>query len=103
MTPGIAALGQEAADRIIKTITTFDDFRQRIRPAVHPHARRQATRRTRTRDLADVFNFAQTQPVSASSLVPGAKLRDVGIWRESSGRQKTARSNGIEFDFGRRC
>jgi Protein of unknown function (DUF3768) len=26
MTPGIAALGQEAADRIIKTIVTFDDF-----------------------------------------------------------------------------
>jgi Protein of unknown function (DUF3768) len=26
MTPGIAALGQEAANRIIKTITTFDDF-----------------------------------------------------------------------------
>jgi hypothetical protein len=26
MTPGIAALGQEATDRIIKTITTFDDF-----------------------------------------------------------------------------
>jgi Protein of unknown function (DUF3768) len=26
MTPGIAALGQDAADRIIKTITTFDDF-----------------------------------------------------------------------------
>jgi hypothetical protein len=26
MTPGIAALGQEAADRIIKTITVFDDF-----------------------------------------------------------------------------
>jgi hypothetical protein len=26
MTPGIAALCQEAADRIIKTITTFDDF-----------------------------------------------------------------------------
>jgi hypothetical protein len=36
-------------------------------------------------------------------LLPGAKLRDVGIWRESSGRRKTARSNGIEFDFGRRC
>jgi Protein of unknown function (DUF3768) len=26
MTPDIAALGQEAADRIIKTITVFDDF-----------------------------------------------------------------------------
>jgi Protein of unknown function (DUF3768) len=26
MTPGIAALGQAAADRIITTITTFDDF-----------------------------------------------------------------------------
>jgi hypothetical protein len=26
MTPGIAALGQEATGRIIKTITTFDDF-----------------------------------------------------------------------------
>jgi hypothetical protein len=26
MTPGIAALGQEAADRIIETITVFDDF-----------------------------------------------------------------------------
>jgi hypothetical protein len=26
MTPGIAALGQEAADRTIKTIVTFDDF-----------------------------------------------------------------------------
>jgi hypothetical protein len=26
MTPGIAALGQDAADRIIKTITVFDDF-----------------------------------------------------------------------------
>jgi hypothetical protein len=26
MTPGIAALGQEATDRIIKTITTFDNF-----------------------------------------------------------------------------
>jgi hypothetical protein len=26
MTPSIAALGQPAADRIIKTITTFDDF-----------------------------------------------------------------------------
>jgi hypothetical protein len=26
LTPGIAALGQEAADRIIKTIVTFDDF-----------------------------------------------------------------------------
>jgi hypothetical protein len=26
MTPGIAALGREAADRIIKTITVFDDF-----------------------------------------------------------------------------
>jgi hypothetical protein len=26
MTPGIAALGQEAADRIVKTITVFDDF-----------------------------------------------------------------------------
>jgi hypothetical protein len=26
MTPGIAALGQEAANRIIKTITVFDDF-----------------------------------------------------------------------------
>jgi hypothetical protein len=26
MTPGIAALGREATDRIIKTITTFDDF-----------------------------------------------------------------------------
>jgi hypothetical protein len=26
MTPGIAALGQEATDRIIKTITVFDDF-----------------------------------------------------------------------------
>jgi hypothetical protein len=25
MTPGIAALGQEATDRIIKTITVFDD------------------------------------------------------------------------------
>jgi hypothetical protein len=28
MTPGIAALGQEAADRIMKTITVFDDFCQ---------------------------------------------------------------------------
>jgi hypothetical protein len=28
MTPAIAALGQEAADRIIKTITVFDDFCQ---------------------------------------------------------------------------
>ena len=26
MTPGIAALGQKAADRIVKTITVFDDF-----------------------------------------------------------------------------
>jgi hypothetical protein len=26
MTPGIAALGQDVADRIIKTITVFDDF-----------------------------------------------------------------------------
>jgi hypothetical protein len=26
MTPGIAALGQEAADRLIKTIMVFDDF-----------------------------------------------------------------------------
>lgn len=26
MTPGIAALGREAAERIIKTIATFDDF-----------------------------------------------------------------------------
>jgi hypothetical protein len=26
MTPGIAALGQEATDRIIKTIMTFDNF-----------------------------------------------------------------------------
>ncbi len=26
MTPGIAALGKEATDRIIKTIVTFDDF-----------------------------------------------------------------------------
>jgi hypothetical protein len=26
VTPGIAALGQEAADRIIRTITAFDDF-----------------------------------------------------------------------------
>jgi hypothetical protein len=26
MTPGIAALGQVATDRIIKTITVFDDF-----------------------------------------------------------------------------
>jgi hypothetical protein len=26
MTPGIAALGQEAASRIIKTIAVFDDF-----------------------------------------------------------------------------
>ena len=26
MTPGIAALGQTAVDRIVKTITVFDDF-----------------------------------------------------------------------------
>jgi hypothetical protein len=26
MTPGVAALGQEAVDRIIKTIAVFDDF-----------------------------------------------------------------------------
>ena len=26
MTPGIAALGQTAVDRIVETITTFDDF-----------------------------------------------------------------------------
>ena len=26
MTPGVAALGQEAIDRIVKTITVFDDF-----------------------------------------------------------------------------
>jgi hypothetical protein len=26
MTPGVAALAQDAADRIIKTITVFDDF-----------------------------------------------------------------------------
>ena len=26
MTPGVAALGQEAVDRIVKTITEFDDF-----------------------------------------------------------------------------
>src|SRR4051794_2282079 len=26
MTPGVAALGQEAVDRIVKTITVFDDF-----------------------------------------------------------------------------
>jgi hypothetical protein len=26
MTPAIAALGQEATDRIVKTITVFDDF-----------------------------------------------------------------------------
>jgi hypothetical protein len=26
MTPGIAALGREAADRIIKTVMVFDDF-----------------------------------------------------------------------------
>ena len=26
MTPGIAALGQEAVDRIVKTIAVFDDF-----------------------------------------------------------------------------
>jgi len=35
-------------------------------------------------------------------LLPGAKFDAVGIWRESSGRRKTARSNGIEFDFGPR-
>jgi hypothetical protein len=28
ITPGVAALGQEAADRIIKTIAVFDDFCQ---------------------------------------------------------------------------
>src|ERR1700685_1618339 len=26
MTPGVAALGQEAADRIVKTIAVYDDF-----------------------------------------------------------------------------
>jgi len=26
ITPGVAALGQEAVDRIIKTVATFDDF-----------------------------------------------------------------------------
>jgi hypothetical protein len=26
MTPGVAALGQEAVDRIVKTIAVFDDF-----------------------------------------------------------------------------
>ena len=26
MTPGVAALGREAADRIVKTIAVFDDF-----------------------------------------------------------------------------
>jgi Protein of unknown function (DUF3768) len=28
MTPGIAALGQEATDRIVETIAVFDDFNQ---------------------------------------------------------------------------
>jgi hypothetical protein len=28
MTPGVAALGQEAVERIVKTIATFDDFCQ---------------------------------------------------------------------------
>jgi hypothetical protein len=26
MTPGIAALGQEAVDRIVQTVATYDDF-----------------------------------------------------------------------------
>jgi Protein of unknown function (DUF3768) len=26
MTPGVAALGQEAVDRIVKTVAVFDDF-----------------------------------------------------------------------------
>lgn len=26
MTPGVAALGQDAVDRIVKTIAVFDDF-----------------------------------------------------------------------------
>jgi hypothetical protein len=26
ITPGVAALGQESVDRIVKTVTTFDDF-----------------------------------------------------------------------------
>jgi hypothetical protein len=30
MTPGIAALGKEAVDRIIKTITVFDDFHHAV-------------------------------------------------------------------------
>jgi hypothetical protein len=34
MTPGIAALGQQAVDRIVKTITVFDDFHH----ANDPHA-----------------------------------------------------------------
>jgi uncharacterized protein DUF3768 len=35
MTPGIAALGQEAADRIVKTITVFDDFCHANDPGEH--------------------------------------------------------------------
>src|SRR5712692_1137888 len=34
MTPGIAALGQEAVERIVKTIAVFDDFHH----ANDPHA-----------------------------------------------------------------
>jgi two-component system, OmpR family, response regulator ChvI len=39
--------------------------------------------------------------VWAARLLPGAKFDAICIWRESSGRRKTARPNGIEFDFGR--
>jgi plasmid stabilization system protein ParE len=35
-------------------------------------------------------------------LLPGAKFDIVVVWRESAGSLKTARSNGIEFDFGHR-
>ena len=33
MTPGVAALGAEAVERIVKTIAVFDDFLPRERPA----------------------------------------------------------------------
>jgi Protein of unknown function (DUF3768) len=84
MTPGIAALGQEAADRIIETITVFDDFCQANDPDEgHDTGSFEAEGRTISFKIDHYERPANSQATESTGLTDRVRIITVTLAEEN--------------------